>query len=162
MIIIHPTAKVSSQSDIEDSIRNTKIEIGENSVIDSFVKIKPAGGDGDVTIGKSTFINSGTVIYTGNGVKIGNHVSIAANCTFAATNHAYKDKNKLIQNQGFLPSKGGITLEDDVWVGAGSVFLDGAYVETGVVIAAGSVVKGRLKAYGVYSGENLERIRDRT
>ena len=87
MIEIHPTARVSRFADIEDSVRGTRIIIGAHSVIDSFVKIKPAGGTGDLTIGTHTVINSGVVFYTGNGIRIGNYVAIAANCTFAPVNH---------------------------------------------------------------------------
>jgi acetyltransferase-like isoleucine patch superfamily enzyme len=48
-------------------------------VIDSFVKIKPTGGSGDLVIGSRSVVNSGCVLYTGNGIRIGNHVAIAAN-----------------------------------------------------------------------------------
>ena len=51
MLNIDPTAKISPLADIEDSTRGTLIQIGARTVIDSFVKIKPAGGMGDVVIG---------------------------------------------------------------------------------------------------------------
>lgn len=162
MIDISNLASISDLCDIEDSIRGTLIKIGDYSVIDSFVKIKPVGGTGDVVLGSHTYLNSGCVIYSGNGVNIGNNVSVAANCTFAPTNHAYAEKQKNIQEQGFLTSKGGIVIEDDVWVGANCVFLDGAYVEKGTVIAAGSVVRSRLVGYCVYAGSPLRKVGERT
>lgn len=158
MIVIHPTAKVSPLADIEDSVRGSRIEIGEHSVVDSFVKFKPAGGSGDVVIGAWSVVNSGCVVYTGNGVKIGNQVAIAANCTFAPVNHAYHDKNRPIREQGFLPSKGGIVIEDDVWIGANCVLLDGTILRQGCVIAAGSVVRGEIPAYSVNAGQPLRVI----
>lgn len=161
MIIIHPTAKISNMTDIEDSKRGSKIEIGANSVIDSFVKIKPAGGSGDLTIGEFVTINSGCVLYTGNGISIGNNVAIAANCTFAPVNHSYENASRLIIEQGFLPSKGGIIIEDDVWVGANVVLLDGAILRQGCVIAAGSIVRGELLPYHVYAGTPLKCIKVR-
>jgi len=88
MIEIHPTARVSHLADIEDSQRGSRIVVGAHSVLDSFVKVKPAGGSGDLCIGEHVVINSGCVLYTGNGIAIGNHVAIAANCTFAPVNHA--------------------------------------------------------------------------
>ena len=75
MIVIHPDARVSALADIEDSVRGTRIEVGARSVIDSFVKIKPAGGNGDLVIGERTVINSGCVLYTGQGLRIGNDVA---------------------------------------------------------------------------------------
>ncbi len=162
MIDIHPTARVSPLADIEDSVRGTRIVIGANVVIDAFVKVKPAGGTGDVLIGANTIINSGCVLYTGNGIRIGADVAIAANCTFAPVNHEYADRSKRIRAQGFRPSKGGIVVGDDVWFGANCVVLDGAAVSEGCVIGAGCLVRGVLDAYGVYGGHPLRRIGERT
>lgn len=158
MIKIAENAKVSALADIEDSVRGSLIEIGEFSVIDSFVKIKPAGGSGDLIIGQRSVINSGCVLYTGAGIRIGNDVAIAANCTFAPVNHAYRDKSRLIREQGFLPGKGGIVIEDDVWIGANCVLLDGAILRRGCVIGAGSLVRGEVPAYSVNVGPQLQTI----
>lgn len=162
MINLHPNSKISPMADIEDSVRGTLINIGDGSVIDSFVKIKPAGGVGNVDIGNFVTINSGCVLYTGNGIKIGNHVAIAANCTFAPVNHAYEDRSRLIREQGFKPSKGGIIVEDDVWIGANCVLLDGARLRQGCVVAAGSTVRGELAAYRIYAGSPLVVVGERS
>lgn len=161
MITLHPTASVSAMVDIEDSVRGSRIDIGAHSTVDSFVKVKPAGGTGDLIIGEHVVINSGCVLYTGNGITIGNHVALAANCTLAPVNHAYADASRLIREQGFLPSKGGIVIEDDVWIGANTVLLDGAILRRGCVVAAGSVVRGELKAYQVYAGSPLRCVGER-
>ncbi len=158
MIEIHPLAKVSKFADIEDSTRGTRIVIGAHASIDSFVKVKPAGGNGDLVVGDRTVINSGCVLYTGNGVLIGNDVAIAANCTFAPVNHAYQDKSRRINQQGFLPSRGGIVIEDDVWIGANVVILDGAILRTGCVIGAGSLVRGEIPAYSIQAGNPLRHL----
>jgi virginiamycin A acetyltransferase len=50
VIKVAPSAVVSQLADIEDSVRGSKIIVGDRSVIDSFVKIKPAGGAGDLVI----------------------------------------------------------------------------------------------------------------
>ena len=158
MIVIAEDARVSALADIEDSVRGSRIEIGSGSVIDSFVKVKPAGGSGDLIIGQRVVINSGCVLYTGSGIRIGNNVAIAANCTFAPVNHAYKEKARLIREQGFLPGKGGILVEDDVWIGANCILLDGAILRQGCVVAAGSIVRGELAAYSVNAGQPLKII----
>ena len=161
MLKVDPTARISKLADIEASVRGTLIEIGPRVMIDSFVKIKPTGGMGDVVIGADTAINSGTVIYTGNGVRIGDGVAVAANCTFAPTNHAIADRDRPIRLQGFQPSKGGIVIEDDVWLGSGVVLLDGVILRKGCVIAAGSVVRGEVEAYAIYGGIPARRIGER-
>ena len=95
-----------------------------------------AGGNGDIEIGAHGYVNSGVVIYSGNGIKIGDYVSIAANCTFAPVNHAYMSKELTIQQQRFLPSRGGIIVGNDVWIGANTVILDGSVIPEGCVIGA--------------------------
>jgi virginiamycin A acetyltransferase len=158
MIEIDSTANISSLADIEDSIRGTKIRIGARTVIDSFVKIKPAGGIADLLIGTDCVINSGCVLYTGNGIHIGNNVAIAANCTLAPANHEFQSKNTLIRNQGFKQSKGGIIIEDDVWIGANCVLLDGTILRQGCVIGAGSVVRGEIPPFSIYGGNPLRQL----
>ena len=158
MIDIHPTARISKLADIEDSVRGTRIVISENVMIDSFVKIKPAGGECDIIIGPNSFINSGCVLYAGNGICIGNSVAIAANCTFAPVNHEYFRKDVFIVKQGFRPSKGGIVIGDDVWIGANCVILDGVIIGKGCVVAAGSIVRGMWDDYGIYGGNPLVKL----
>jgi acetyltransferase-like isoleucine patch superfamily enzyme len=161
MIEIHPMARVSRLADIEDSLRGTRFVVGAHSMIDSFVKFKPAGGRGDVIIGEHVAINSGCVIYSGNGIRIGNHVAIAANCTLAPVNHAHTHRDRRIDEQGFLPSRGGIVVEDDVWIGANCVLLDGAVLRRGCVVGAGSLVRGEVPAYSVQAGNPLVRLGQR-
>ena len=64
------------------------------------------------------------VLYSGNGITI-KRCLIAANAP-APVNHAFMDRNSLICEQGFQASRGGIVIEDDVWIGANCVLLDGA------------------------------------
>ena len=92
------------------------------------------------------------MLYSGNGISIGNDVLIAANCTLAPVNHAYRDRHRLIREQGFVPSRGGIVIEDDVWIGANSVLLDGSVLRRGCVVAAGSLVRGERPAYSICRG----------
>ncbi len=149
---IAPTARVSPLADIEESVRGTRIVIGDGTVIDAFVKIKPAGGSGDVEIGAGSVINSGCVLYTGNGIRIGANVLIAANCTLAPTGHAFADPSRPIRAQGFRPSRGGIEVGDDVWIGANCVLLDGARIGTGSVIGASSLVRGDIPPFSIAHG----------
>ena len=158
MLIISKQAKISKLADIEDSVRGSKIVIEKNVAIDSFVKIKPIGGAGDIVIGENSRINAGTVLFSGNGIQIGENVLISPCCVLAPVNHEYRDKAKAIILQGFMPSRGGIKIGDDVWIGANSTILDGAIIGQGVAIGANSLVKGKLKPYCVYAGNPLKQI----
>ena len=158
MLIISDQAVISRLADIEDSVRGSRIEICAGVSIDSFVKIKPAGGTGDVVIGRNSYINSGVVIYTGNGVTIGEDVLIAANCTLAPVNHAFRSRHKKIVEQRFEASRGGIRIEDDVWIGANCVILDGAVLRRGCVVGANSLVDGELEEYSINFGTPCRRV----
>jgi acetyltransferase-like isoleucine patch superfamily enzyme len=152
MLIIATSARISPLADLEDSARGSRIVIEDDVAIDAFVKIKPAGGSGDVVIGRGSVINSGCVLYTGNGIRIGCNVLIAANCTLAPTNHAFGDPDRPIRAQGFQPSRGGIMIGDDVWIGANVVLLDGARIGSGSVIGAASLVRDRIPEYCIAAG----------
>ena len=49
------------------------------------------------------------------------------------------DRHRLIREQGFQPGRGGIVIEDDVWIGANCVLLDCAVLRR--VVGAGSLVR---------------------
>jgi virginiamycin A acetyltransferase len=161
MLCADETAHVSELAHIDESTRGSQIRVGPNSVIDSFVRIKCAGGTGDVSFGKRCYVNSGTVIYSGNGLQVGDDVLIAANCTIAPVNHAYKSRDIPIIDQRFDEGKGGIVIEDDVWIGANSVIVDGTIIRRGAVVGASSLVRGELKSYGIYGGNPLRLLGER-
>jgi len=157
MLEISKKAKISKLADIEDSVRGSELFIDDGVNIDSFVKIKFVGGSGNIRIEKNSYINSGTVIYSGNGISIGENVLIAANCTLAPVNHAIK-KDKAMIDQRFMPSRGGIIIEDDVWIGANSVILDGAVLRKGCVVGAHSLVNSELESYSINIGSPTKRV----
>ncbi|MFQ5589140.1 MAG: acyltransferase [Nitrospiria bacterium] len=158
MRVISEKARISPLADIEDSVTGSCIVIEPEVTIDAFVKIKPAGGSGDVRIGRGSYINSGVVIYSGNGVDIGEDVLIAANCTLAPVNHAFESKDSKIVSQGFQPSKGGIVIESDVWVGANAVILDGAILRQGCVVGANALVNRELRPYSINIGSPAKQV----
>lgn len=145
-------------ADIEDSIRGSKIVMGKHSIIESFVKIKPVGGNSSLLIGEHDVIYSGCFLHACHGIVIGNNVAVAANCTFTPANHEDRDRQSLIRNQGFLLSKEGFLIEDDVWIGSNCVLLDGAILRRGCVVGAGSIFKRELNEYSVYAGHPLQLI----
>lgn len=161
MHVISDLAIVSDKADIEDSIRGSKLVVGAHTMIDSFVKIKFTGGLGDIIIGEHCQLNSGIVIYSGNGITLGNDVLVAANTTFAPTNHAYDRRDVPLRTQRFKPSKGGIVVEDDVWIGSNCVLLDGAVLRRGTIVAANSVVRDETEPYGIYAGSPAKLIGSR-
>jgi len=112
------------------------IRIGANSAVDAY-----------------SFLGSSGAIYVGENVIMGQHVC------FHPENHKFDRIDIPIKAQG--TTRTGITIEDDVWVGANVTFLDGAYVERGSIIGAGSLVRGKIPAYSVAVGSPARVIRSR-
>jgi acetyltransferase-like isoleucine patch superfamily enzyme len=158
----HESAKISKLAVIDVSTRGTHTVVGANTIIDDFVKIKHVGGSGNIEIGDNCFLNSFTVIYSGNGVSIGSDVLIGPNCSIVPTNHSFSNTAIPIRLQGFAESKGGIVIQDNVWIGAGVTILDGAFISCGSVIGAGSVVSGKTEPNSINIGSPLKFIKYRT
>ena len=158
---ISPFAKISPLADIESSSRGNKVSIAAGVTVDSFVKIKFAGGLGNIDIAEDVYLNSGVVIYSGNGVRIGAGTLIAANTTVAATNHEYKAKHKRIIDQRFMASRGGVLVEEDCWIGCNCALLDGTVLGPGCVVAAGTTLRGEWAAYSVIGGNPPRILRHR-
>ena len=59
------------------------------------------------------------------------------------------DRTDITIRQQGLTSKGGVTICDDVWIGAHSVILDGVTIGQGSVIAAGAVITKDFMPYSI-------------
>lgn len=158
---ISPEAIISPDARIIPSSRGTSISIGSHTHIFEFVVIRAVGGTGDVEIGERCYINPHCVFYSGNGIKIGNDVLIAAGTVIAPANHAFGNRDKLIREQGFQPTRGGVIIEDDVWIGSNVTILDGAVVRRGSVIMAGAVVNCLVPEYTIWGGIPARFIKER-
>ncbi len=158
---IDTTAYVSPDARIHPSQRGTRIVIGAHTQIYDYVVIRAVGGDGDIVIGEHCYINPHCTLYSGSGIRMGDFVLIAPGCSIVPANHAIDRTDVVMRKQGFMPSKGGVVIEDDVWIGANTVILDGAYIESGAVIGAGSVVAGRIGGNAVWGGNPCRLLRPR-
>jgi acetyltransferase-like isoleucine patch superfamily enzyme len=158
---IHPTAWISPDARIHASERGSRIVIGPRSCIYDFVVIRAVGGSGDILIGEDCHINPHSTLYSGSGIRLGNHVLVGPSCSIVPANHSIERIDIPIREQGFMPSKGGVVVEDDVWLGVQCVLLDGTYIERGAVIGAGSLVAGRIRGNAVWGGNPCRLIRAR-
>ena len=129
--------------------RGGKIIIGDNSVIRAGTMLLPSGGF--ITIGNRTKLNQYVVLNGEGGLQIGNDVMIAAFTSFFAANHKFDRLDIPMRAQG-MSTKGGIVVEDDVWIGTHAVILDGVHIGTGSVIAAGSVVTKNVEPFSIVAG----------
>ncbi len=120
--------------------------IGCKSVIESFACINNAMGD--VVIGDHTRIGLHNTII--GPVKIGSHVNLAQGITVTALNHNFDNEELRIDQQGV--STRGVTIDDDVWIGANAVVLPGVNIGRHSVVAAGAVVNKDVPPYSLVAG----------
>lgn len=137
------------------SIVRGNVAIGDNVYIHENVLIRSFNYS--ISIGNNSKINNNCCILSQ--CKIGSNVSIAPNVVIVGANHRYSDKSQLIQLQG--SSSLGITVGDDVWIGANVTILDGVVIGKGSVIAAGAVVTKNVPEYTVVAGVPAKIIKER-
>jgi maltose O-acetyltransferase len=107
-------------------------------IVWSPIEIRPAGSAPCIRIGNGTFINSGVRLACRNPgrIYIGKNVLIGPRVQFESVSHGleyHHDKGRscLVKD---------IFVGDRVWIGAGSIILQGISIGQDAVVAAGAVV----------------------
>lgn len=134
-----------------------RITLGDGTNIGPFSIIESRGGF--VDIGAHTSISPYMIAYGHGGLTIGDDCFVAPGVTFIPANHNFDDPDKLIREQGETCS--GISVGDNVWIGAKAVVLDGVSIGEGSVIGAGAVVNTDIPPYSVAVGVPVRVIRSR-
>jgi acetyltransferase-like isoleucine patch superfamily enzyme len=93
------------------------------------------------------------------GIKIGNDVSIAHNTSILSEEHIYSNINLNIKDQGCEYRR--TVIKNNVWIGAGCRILGGTRIGSGVVVAAGAVVKGEIPNNYIVGGVPVRLIKER-
>lgn len=139
---------------------NKGIIIGDNVII-SRNTILSCQEDGSIEIGTGSNISANCLIHSQTSVKIGDYVLMAAYCYIVAGgSHEYERTDIPITQQHSF-SKGGVLIEDDVWLGADVKVLDGSKVRKGTIVGAGAVVNGELPPFSVAVGIPAKVIKKR-
>jgi acetyltransferase-like isoleucine patch superfamily enzyme len=115
-------------------VRNTRLVMGSDCSVNSYSILT-----GDITMG--------------NGVRIASHASIYG------FNHGFASTEIPVFRQPLTVK--GITIGDDVWIGANAVILDGVQIGSHSIIAAGAVVTKAVPAYSIAGGNPARLIRSR-
>lgn len=113
-------------------------------------------------IGKYSIIECDAQI--GNNVIFANHVSL-----IGRYDHHYQQIGTPVRLASQIQDKDynwkglnqKIIIEDDVWIGLGSVVLSGVKIGAGSIIAAGSIVTKDVEPYSIYGGNPAKKIRNR-
>jgi len=103
-----------------------------------------------IRIGSDSLIGEYNVLRGQGGITIGDRVYTAPGVQLLAVDHVYDDPSKPMIDQGITAE--GITIEDDVWIGAGSIITDGVAIGCGSVVAAGAVITRDVPPHTVVGG----------
>jgi acetyltransferase-like isoleucine patch superfamily enzyme len=135
------------------------LQIGDDVHINQDCILETAQG-GSISIGGGSRIQPRCQFsaYLGQ-IVIGRDVQIAPNCAFYPYDHEI-EPNAPIKDQP-LKSRGGIAIEDDVWLGHNVVVLDGVRIGAGAVIGAGSVVKSNVPSRAIAVGSPARVVKRR-
>jgi len=90
-------------------------------------------------------------------VEIGDDVAIGPGTKIFSYSNHYEDGKKVTESKMTKD----VSIGNNVFIGANCSIFPGTVIEDDVVIGAGSVIKGRVEAGGVYAGSPCRKIKDR-
>ncbi len=107
----------------------------------------------NLTVGKDLQVNIDTYLDTNGKITIGDNVTISLNCNILTTSHSGLNHAEI----SIKP----VVIKDHCLIYANCNILPGAILEEGVVLAAGSVLKGATKPWSVYAGVPAKLVKSR-
>jgi carbonic anhydrase/acetyltransferase-like protein (isoleucine patch superfamily) len=111
-----------------------------------------------ISIGRDSLIGEFSVLRGQGGIHIGDRVYTSPHVQLAAVNHVFSDPTRPFVEQGITAE--GITVDDDVWIGAGAIVTDGVHIGRGAVVAAGAVVVHDVPPHTVVAGVPARVIKE--
>jgi acetyltransferase-like isoleucine patch superfamily enzyme len=116
--------------------------------------------DGDITLGDHVNIGFQSEIFSGSQVTVGAYGLFAAYTYLVGGGHAFDDVGVPVIRQARVSK--GITLGENVWLGAGVKVMDGVRLGRDVVVGAGAVVTTDLPDGAVAAGVPAKVVRPRS
>lgn len=165
------------------TLRGTaNIHLGDHVALDDFTVLDARGPEARIEIHDRALLSRNSIVRARNGrIRIGERADIGCNCLLATDsrleigadaliaaytyliaggNHAYADPDTPINQQGFR-SRGGICIEDDVWLGSHCAVQDGVHIGKGTIVGAHAMVNRSLPAGKIAWGVPATVQRDR-
>lgn len=146
-----------------DALSNKGIVFGDNVAVGKNAVIECTGvlrnlGEG-LRVGSNSNIGDFSFIAVRGPIEIGENVLMGPRVNMHAENHVSIDPKLPIKEQG--ESRAGIVVENNCWIGAASVILDGVRIGKGAIVGAGSVVSKDVPPFTIVGGVPARKIRSR-
>lgn len=152
-----------------------KIHLGDNVVIDDNILVDAKGvNNNGIKMGDDVFVGRNTILSCKDGdIELDDRANIGFNCYIFASNSVKVGKDVLVAgftyivgggnyglekldvpiNQQYdFDGKGGVIIEDNVWIAAHVVILDGVRVGSGSVLAAGAIISKEVPQMSIVGG----------
>ena len=113
---------------------------------------------GQITIGNNCGI-SGSTIYSVNKISIGKNVLIGANCKIVDSDFHPVNYKERLADPNINIASAPIKINENVFIGAGSIILKGTEIGKNCTIGAGSIVKGKFPENCVIAGNPAKVIK---
>lgn len=138
-------------------IRHKKnVSLGERSILYKKQSIY-LGREGKFSMGKDSHIAPyGYFLVEDKSISIGNDVAVGPRCSFFCSSNTHSPEKPLFR-ENYV--KGDIRIGNNVFIGAHCVVLPGSEIGDDSIIAANSLVKGKLESGWVYSGSPCKPIK---
>lgn len=142
-----------------------RLELGDKATVSAGTLLcfgDTTNGFGKITIGENTWIGQYNNLRASENadLRLGANCLVSQFCTLIGTNHAMR-RDRAIVEQGADMSRRGVTLEDDVWLGAGVVVVPGVNIGRGAVIGANAVVTHDVPSFEIWGGVPARKIDER-
>ncbi|WP_321826994.1 acyltransferase [Maribacter dokdonensis] len=166
------SAVYESYPEINGSIFMTgrgNLILGKNIKLNSSRSSNPIGGDvkliidlgknGNLSIGDNTGISNSAII-AHNNIFIGKNVKIGGSVKMYDTDFHSLDFQKRKDKKIDVAQTKGITIKDNVFIGAHSIILKGVTIGENSIIGAGSVVAKSIPTNQIWAGNPAKFIKE--
>ncbi|WP_016798423.1 acyltransferase [Vibrio cyclitrophicus] len=148
---------------IKSALIHVKIQRYNKSIIGSIRYVPQGsggvefGGDlGLLKVGESCQIKSNSYFDCSGGISIGDYFHTGRGLTIFSTSHNWNKASKLPYDDEFIPKP--VSIGNYVWLGANVTILPGTSIGNGVIVSAGSVVRGNIPDNVVIAGNPAEVV----
>ncbi|MEI6533036.1 MAG: acyltransferase [Candidatus Roizmanbacteria bacterium] len=138
------------------------ISIGDNTRIDDFC-ILSAGCE--ISIGAYVHISVYSSLIGKGIIRIEDHVALSGRTSLYSSNDDYSGEyltNPTVSSEYTNVLNQDVVIEKHSIIGSGCVILPGSYLEKGVAVGSLSLIKGKLKEFGIYAGIPVKFIKSRS